>query len=347
MTEESRSDSAVADNDGVALDQISIRLTADDILGLHVLASLDGVAESDSDAFLETASFTLREGVLARLAKAGLPWPPTPDSVMTAKSIAESASAPEPVSTSQERTHAIENDPATAGARVASVWSRPPARKAGVAALTIAITTVIVGGYAGHWRWTGFEANGQVWDWLHLLLLPLAFGTLPLWLRYSGHMSARRRQVFATLLMATLSFILAAYLAPLIWSGFQGQTLWNWLTLIVLPATLITVRAWPTEGRPLRPTHKVVASAIVTGWIVTLIGGYALGWNWTGYQSNTLWDWLQLLLAPLAINTFVIPKLVVFVSGHAAELAEAEQARLSRERALEAARKRWVHPPSA
>ena len=284
---------------------------------------------------------------MARLAKAGLPWPPTPDSVAAAKSVADAASATEAVSASQEQSRATENEPATAGVRVESLWRRPPARKAAVAVLAIAATTVIVGGYAGHWQWTGFEANGQVWDWLHLLLLPVAFGTLPLWLRYSGQMSLRRRQVFAAFLMAALSFILAGYLAPLIWTGFQGQTLWDWLTLIVLPATLITVRAWPTAGRPLRMTHKVVASAILTGWIVTLIGGYAVRWNWTGYQSNTLWDWLQLLLAPLAINSFVVPKLVAFASGHAAELAEADQARLSRERALEAARKRLAQAPSA
>ena len=31
---------------------------------------------------------------------------------------------------------------------------------------------LVLAGYLAHWRWTGFTGN-TVWDWLHLLLLPL------------------------------------------------------------------------------------------------------------------------------------------------------------------------------
>ncbi len=102
MTVESSRSSAITGNDGVAVDQLPLRLTEDDILGLHVLASLDGVADADSDGFFETASFTMREGVMARFAKAGMPWPPTADSVKTAKSVADAASASEAASASHE-----------------------------------------------------------------------------------------------------------------------------------------------------------------------------------------------------------------------------------------------------
>jgi hypothetical protein len=34
------------------------------------------------------------------------------------------------------------------------------------------------GGYIRGWQWTGFRANEQLWDWLHLLLLPLVMPTI-------------------------------------------------------------------------------------------------------------------------------------------------------------------------
>ena len=40
--------------------------------------------------------------------------------------------------------------------------------------------------------------------------------------------------------------------------------------------------------------------------LVTAVGGYIFNWNWTGFRGNTLWDWLTLLLIPVA---FVAVKL--------------------------------------
>jgi hypothetical protein len=41
-------------------------------------------------------------------------------------------------------------------------------------------------------------------------------------------------------------------------------------------------------------------------WIAILagtIGGYFLGWNWTGFKGNgTLWDWLSLLGGPVFVS---------------------------------------------
>ena len=45
----------------------------------------------------------------------------------------------------------------------------------------------------------------------------------------------------------------------------------------------------------------LVCAALVT----TIIGGYWGGWSWTGYQGNTVWDWLTLVLAPAAVTTIV------------------------------------------
>jgi hypothetical protein len=63
-----------------------------------------------------------------------------------------------------------------------------------------------------------------------------------------------------------------------------------------------------------RPTF----SALLAGWIITVIGGYALQWTWTGYPKNTLWDWLEMLLVPLVFPTILLPFLLKWISGNAA-----------------------------
>jgi Na+/H+-dicarboxylate symporter len=61
--------------------------------------------------------------------------------------------------------------------------------------------------------------------------------------------------------------------------------------------------------------------ALVAGWIITVIGGYAVRWTWTGYADNTLWEWLQMLLEPLVFPTILLPFLLKWISGNAAERA--------------------------
>ena len=78
-------------------------------------------------------------------------------------------------------------------------------------------------------------------------------------------------------------------------------------------------------GRPCPPpSEKGVIASLAVGLIVTLVGGYLLRWSWTGYQGNTLWDWLQLLLLPLVFPTILLPALLGWVSGHADERAREE-----------------------
>lgn len=300
---------------------LSIDLGEDDLLGLHVLASLEGVAASDSAGFADVLRFTLHRGITERFDGAGLPWPPTPEALETAKVLGSKPSS-------------------TVDAQAIDSSGNQTFRIAMFGALATALVVVLVGGYAGHWSWTGFDQNGQLWDWMHLLLLPVAFGVFPLWVRYSGHMGPARRRAFAGALLAFVGLVLLGYLAPLIWTGFRGQTLWDWLTLIVLPATLLTWQSWPTTGREIRRVHLIVGAFLGVGWIVTLIGGYAADWTWTGYTGNKLWDWVNLLLAPVVITTFVIPQLVKRVSGDVAGRVAAEEALQARETALSEARAR-------
>lgn len=182
-------------------------------------------------------------------------------------------------------------------------------------ALVVAVLVVLGGGYAGGWQWTGFRGNRQVWDWLQLLLLPLAFATLPLWLRYGQRISRARRVGYAVAIVAFAVFVAVGYAAPLDWTGFGSRRLWDWLTLLLLPATLVTVQTWSSTTRTMRLHHRIGIGALGAAWILTVIGGYAWAWTWTGYQGNTLWDWLQLMLLPLVFPTVLAPALLRYVTG--------------------------------
>jgi len=126
--------------------------------------------------------------------------------------------------------------------------------------------------------------------------------------------------------------LVVGYLVPLHWTGFGGHQLWDWLTLLLLPVTLITVQTWSSTTRTVRLHHRVAIGALGVAWILTVIGGYAWAWTWTGYQGNTLWDWLQLLLLPLVFPTILAPALLRFVAG------DVENAEQDAERQVEADR---------
>ena len=52
-------------------------------------------------------------------------------------------------------------------------------------------------------------------------------------------------------------------------------------------------------------------------WSLTIVGGYAWRWTWTGYAGNTLWDWLQLLLLPLVVPTILLPAALGWMASSA------------------------------
>lgn len=316
---------------------VGVRLRDEDLLGLHVLATLDGVGRDDAAGFAEITATTLRRGIRARFDAAGLAWPPGPQALERAATL-----------TAEPAGHdgGAAGRPGITGGRLGLAGGRlglaTPAGRRGAATLGLlaAIVVVLVGGYALRWSWTGLPGNDQVWDWLHLLVLPVALATFPLWLSYAGYMSTTRRRALGACALAFLVFVLVGYVAPLVWTGFRGQTLWNWLTLLLLPLALVSVQRWPTSGREFRRHHAALITVLLLAWGVTLVGGYAGDWTWTGYAGNTLWDWVSLLLGPLAITTIVVPQLARRISGHAVARAEAEADRRARERVMAEARAR-------
>ena len=273
---------------------VSVHVSDGDLRRLYDLATIAGVGGPSAGSFAELLSATLHRGIVESYKSAGLGSPP------------DSAGAD---AESRTQDHRPTDGDAARG------LGTPTSRRVALLAAAAAMLFLILGTYADHWTWTGFTANGQVWDWMQLLLLPVAIGTFPLWLRFSGEMSPSRRKALGAAALAFTAFVAAGYLVPLTWTGFRSHTLWNWLTLIVLPLTIATVAAWPKTGRRFRPVYAAAATALGVAWIVTVVGGYAGHWAWTGYPDNTLWDWLKLFLAPIAITTFVVPELITVVAG--------------------------------
>jgi len=305
---------------------VTIELGEDELLGAHLVARMKGIAADDPAAFQGVLQTAIRDGLKARMAPAGMQWPPTAESLEVADRVGSEATTA---------------DRAPADASAAAI---PRRVLVAAGAITAALVVALIGGYGLKWSWTGFQSNNQVWDWMQLLLLPVALATFPLWLRFSRYMSPARRRSLGAAVAVFAVFVLVGYINPLRWTGFRGQTLWDWLTLIILPVSIVTVRVWPQTGRDVHRAHLVGAVVLCAALIATIIGGYFAGWRWTGYEGNTLWDWLTLVLAPVAVTTFLVPELVKLLTGRADERADRDRLRRAREQAVHAARARAPKP---
>jgi hypothetical protein len=109
-------------------------------------------------------------------------------------------------------------------------------------AVGAATAVLIYGGYAHHWPWTGIDGKtATLWDWLHLLLLPIAVMIVPIWARQRKDLGVPHKAAAMTIVTAFAAVVLAGYLTPWPWTGFPGNTLWDWLHLLILPLLVPTV----------------------------------------------------------------------------------------------------------
>lgn len=104
---------------------------------------------------------------------------------------------------------------------------------------------VLLGGYVGHWKWTGINRHtATLWEWLNLLLLPLVVAFLPIWLSRRTRVTERHKRwaPIGTSVFALIVFF--GYVVPWAWTGFHNNTVWDWLHLLLLPL-LIPLVALP------------------------------------------------------------------------------------------------------
>jgi hypothetical protein len=108
------------------------------------------------------------------------------------------------------------------------------------------LVVTAVGGYVFRWAWTGFADNDTVWDWLDLVLLPTTLACLPLWtVTRTAHRTAWRA-VLVLLGAVLVVLVIGGYGVPWRWTGFAGNTLWDWLKLFLVPFVLPLVVRWMT-----------------------------------------------------------------------------------------------------
>ena len=163
------------------------------------------------------------------------------------------------------------------------------------------VVVVELAGYLFGWRWTGyFNQNErhpqQLWDWLTLLLQPLTLALLPLWLRSRHHNG--RSWVFVAVAVGVLFvvLVLGGYLLDWTWTGFTGNTVWDWLGLFLMPfllplvlillvqrqsqqaarsgpATGASARAGAPEAPRQQPVSPPVAAVSVAIVVAALVAG--------------------------------------------------------------------------
>jgi hypothetical protein len=177
--------------------------------------------------------------------------------------------------------------------RVATLWA------AVLLALALVIIVLSVGIGLG-WGWTGFQSNGQLWDWLHLLLLPMVLALLPLWWKTQEGFRREWTLGLGAVAAVFVVLLLGGYRWGWTWTGFTGNTLWDWLELLVLPVSAAMVPIVLEIDRPSRRTLVWTAPPLAL-FLGLVAGGYLIPWLWTGFRGNTLWDWIQLLLVPFLI----------------------------------------------
>ena len=147
----------------------------------------------------------------------------------------------------------------------------------------------------------------MLWDWLHVLVLPLAVTVTPLWLRHRNRLGRTRHLLLGTFVTAFAIVVVLGYAFDLQWTGFPGNTLWDWLELLVLPLAVGLLPIWLDVSDTVRPVHVIAAAVALALLAVVAVGGYGYGWKWTGFTGNTLFDWLQLFVAPLVLPIVLIP----------------------------------------
>jgi heme/copper-type cytochrome/quinol oxidase subunit 4 len=172
------------------------------------------------------------------------------------------------------------------------------------ASAAAAFVITVVGGYELGWTWTGFADNDTVWDWLHLLVLPVVLTAAPVWYGTRRQLRVEWRLLVAAVLGAFAVLLAGGYWLGWTWTGFDGRTLWDWLELLVLPATVTVLPIWLALGRSMHPRLRRAGTAAIVAFALLVTAGYGFDWRWTGFPGNTLWDWLHLLLVPFVLAWF-------------------------------------------
>ena len=109
-----------------------------------------------------------------------------------------------------------------------------------IVATLVILVVLEIGTYAFNWTWTGFKANATVWDWLKLLLIPIALAAVPIWFTAEEGQQriwlAQLKWVFLVTIVVLGILFIGIYAFNWTWTGFKANgTLWDWLNLLLVP----------------------------------------------------------------------------------------------------------------
>ena len=110
-------------------------------------------------------------------------------------------------------------------------------------AAVLVLIVLAIGGYVFNWKWTGFKDN-TLWDWLHLLILPVVLTAVTIWFTNRPNWRVEWTMLLAGVALVLVVLVIGSYAFNWKWTGFRGNTLWNWLELLVLPAALSLAPLW-------------------------------------------------------------------------------------------------------
>jgi len=122
--------------------------------------------------------------------------------------------------------------------------------------------------------------------------------------------SPRSKLYTATALAVFAVVVILGYAVPWGWTGFRGNTLWDWFNLVFLPLTVVLLPRLAELREGWQARHTVVAACLLTLFLGAVLGGYLGDWRWTGFTGNTLWNWMNLLFLPLLLPTVIVPALM-------------------------------------
>ena len=115
---------------------------------------------------------------------------------------------------------------------------------------TVVVLAILeVGTYAFNWTWTGFKSNDTVWDYLQLLLLPIALAAVPIWFAVKEEQQrlwlAQLKWVVVAIVAVFVVLFVGSYIYNWSWTGFHDHgRLWDWLSLLLVPMIVAVLPIW-------------------------------------------------------------------------------------------------------